>query len=76
LWEGVPGMKITRLLFCVKEAAELLSKALGKVINVQRVYYLIRMGRLTAIRFKRQFSKPGLRVFLDLSKLFPNSAPC
>jgi hypothetical protein len=74
-------MKKTRLLFPVKEAAELLAKALGWVGTlqqaVQRVYYMIRMGRLQAFKFKLPHKSarcPSMRVFL--SPQFVASVPC
>ena len=76
-------MKITRLLFCVKEAAELLTKALGWVgslqQNVQRVYYLIRMGKLQAYKFRLPHKSarcPSLRVYLPSQLLSTSSARC
>lgn len=70
-------MKTTRLLFSVKEAAELLAKALGWVGTlqqaIQRVYYWIRMGKVEAIKFKARHPSgnwvhntkvPTLRVYL------------
>ena len=80
-------MKKTRLLFPVKEAAELLAKALGWVGTlqqaIQRVYYMIRMGKVQAFKFKAKHPSdkwahhtkvPTLRVFLPPQ--FVASVPC
>lgn len=62
-------MKKTVLFFPVKEAAELLAKALGWVGTlqqaIQRVYYWIRMGRVRAFKpGNHKFAKSSIRVFL------------
>ena len=57
-------MQVKPLLFSVKETAAWLTKITGKTVNIQRVYYLIRMARLAAFRIGRH-----IRVFLNLSAL-------
>ena len=67
---GVLGMKVYKLFYTVKEAAAEFTRRLGRLINAQRVYYLIRQGRLAAIRTIR-----GIRIGIPSTWTFGNSTP-
>jgi hypothetical protein len=51
-------------LLTVSEAAEALTRITGKPTNAQRVYYLIRMSRLAALRVGNH-----IRIWLNLPRL-------